>query len=1096
MEDCLLDYNEDLSEASLTANTAVPQSSDLQPKGMETEVEGDFDVRQAFRAMQKQMEIIQCHMAGGTSSKQTGKESQSVEVDFDQQIEDILAERPKYPDEDVLSIVSRQIDEVIDSQGEDSHGALFQNIVSQLELDKKSGAPVQDKLASLIKSVLTEKLSDSKLKEKYSKYERPANVEALQTTQVNKIIWDNLKSQTRSRDIRLQKIQLNNIKAMTAIAGLTNGILTSKARVDTENLLSVLADILALLGTANQDFNQFRKDLIKPELKPEYQNLCSKAIPTTIHLFGDNVSQEVRNITEATKVSKRLSHYAQYRFRDEMPFNVAGRLRAHVSAWKMLTSDPVILEWVNGYKIEFLGGFPKQLKPPSTPRFTLYEIDLIDKELIKLQEKGVLERAYHCHGEFLSNIFLRPKKDGSYRMILNLKHLNKHVEYHHFKMDTLLSAIRLMTKNCFMASVDLKDAYYTVAIDESHRKFLRFSWKGQLWQYTCMPNGLASAPRVFTKLLKPLYAQLRSKGHFCMGYIDDSFFQAETREECVYTVKCATDFFRNLGFIVHKHKSVLEPSQTLKFLGFVLDSKSMMVYPTDEKIQNLVQVIEKLESKSSITIRELAQIIGLLVSMFPAVQHGPLFYRSLECDKIRALKANAGNYDSKVLLSYEALEELDWWKQNLSQAQKPILVPDPELVLQTDASLQGWGAFIPKTLSDITVPSENRAGQSSGNLDPPVVAHSSVVRKVLSPTGCIANLSTSRGRSPATTYNGKATPITQKAKTCRLPFVRKYLRNKRVSEQAISIISASWREGTQKQYDTYHRKWSIFCNERKINPFQPSLIEVLDFLTDLFLRGLGYSGLNTARAALSTFLILNGVKTIGQHPLICRFLKGVFELRPPSARYTTTWDVSVVLNFLRELHPLDSLSLKLVTLKLVMLVALVSAQRLQSLQLLDLSTMTKSATSYTFTINQLIKQSRPGYSTTITVFLPDFEEDSRLSVYKVLEHYLILTFPLRQHCSRLFISYVKPYKPVSRDTLGRWIKTVLASAGIDVGVFKAHSTRSAAVSAAKQNSLPVEHILKTAGWKSESTFAKFYNKPISHTDSSFSSAVLTPQDQT
>ena len=122
----------------------------------------------------------------------------------------------------------------------------------------------------------------------------------------------------------------------------------------------------------------------------------------------------------------------------------------------------------------------------------------------------------------------------------------------------------------------------------------------------------------------------------------------------------------------------------------------------------------------------------------------------------------------------------------------------------------------------------------------------------------------------------------------------------------------------------------MFCNERKINPFQPSLVDVLQFLTDLFVGGLGYSGLNTARAALSSFLMLSGVKTIGTHPLICRFLKGAFELRPPSARYTTTWDVSVVLNFLRGLHPLDSLSLKFVTLKLVMLVALVSAQRLQT----------------------------------------------------------------------------------------------------------------------------------------------------------------------
>ena len=98
-------------------------------------------------------------------------------------------------------------------------------------------------------------------------------------------------------------------------------------------------------------------------------------------------------------------------------------------------------------------------------------------------------------------------------MILNLQGLNKHTEKHHFKMDTLSSAVRLMTPNCFTALIDLKDAYYSVSIAGEHHKYLRFYWKGFLYQLTCMPNGLSSASRWFTRLLKPVYFTLRQKGH-------------------------------------------------------------------------------------------------------------------------------------------------------------------------------------------------------------------------------------------------------------------------------------------------------------------------------------------------------------------------------------------------------------------------------------------------------------------------------------------------------------------------------------------------------------------------------------------------------
>ena len=63
-------------------------------------------------------------------------------------------------------------------------------------------------------------------------------------------------------------------------------------------------------------------------------------------------------------------------------------------------------------------------------------------------------------------------------------------------METLRSIINLIERirNCYMASLNLKDAYYSVQISLEERKFLRFCWKGVLYQFTCLPNGLSSCP--------------------------------------------------------------------------------------------------------------------------------------------------------------------------------------------------------------------------------------------------------------------------------------------------------------------------------------------------------------------------------------------------------------------------------------------------------------------------------------------------------------------------------------------------------------------------------------------------------------------------
>jgi hypothetical protein len=135
-------------------------------------------------------------------------------------------------------------------------------------------------------------------------------------------------------------------------------------------------------------------------------------------------------------------------------------------------------------------------------------------------------------------------------------------------MKMLEDAIKLMRPGCYMASIDLKDANYTVAIHKEHQKYLKFEFNGVLYQYTCLPNGLASAPRIFTKLLKPVYSTLRSMGHINSGYIDDSYLQGDSVEECNANIVATGSLMNTVGFLVHPDKSVLSPTQTLVFLGF------------------------------------------------------------------------------------------------------------------------------------------------------------------------------------------------------------------------------------------------------------------------------------------------------------------------------------------------------------------------------------------------------------------------------------------------------------------------------------------------------------------------------------------------
>ena len=104
-------------------------------------------------------------------------------------------------------------------------------------------------------------------------------------------------------------------------------------------------------------------------------------------------------------------------------------------------------------------------------KFPPKEEKFLNEEIEKLLTKGVIKESTHETGEFISPIFLVPKSSDSYRPILNLKKLNEHMPYTHFKIETIYSILTIITPNCYMAKLDIKDAYYSIPILEEHKKY-------------------------------------------------------------------------------------------------------------------------------------------------------------------------------------------------------------------------------------------------------------------------------------------------------------------------------------------------------------------------------------------------------------------------------------------------------------------------------------------------------------------------------------------------------------------------------------------------------------------------------------------------
>lgn len=373
----------------------------------------------------------------------------------------------------------------------------------------------------------------------------------------------------------------------------------------------------------------------------------------------------------------------------------AGRISYFYECWLNITSNPVILDWVrNGFPIPFAC----EVVQTHIPQVHLSPSERADMTVAieKLMSLGTVTSCKPCNNQFISKTFLTVKPNGEHRFILNLKILNNFISKLHFKMEDYRTASRLVPANGFMATIDLKEAYFLISIRKSDRKFLRFQFENEnreilTYEFSALPYGLSVAPRTFTKIMKEVISHLRRQGFKNVFYLDDILCIGDSYDECQTNVKATIKLLECLGFIINYGKSSLTPKQSCKFLGFMFNSINQTISLPSEKCHKINKLVQKFTNTRKCTIRNFAQLIGVLVAACPAAKYGWLYTKILERQKYLALQNNP-NFEATFKPHPIILNDLNWWKLNVFKISNSMKTASYDLEIYTDASRTGWGA--------------------------------------------------------------------------------------------------------------------------------------------------------------------------------------------------------------------------------------------------------------------------------------------------------------------------------------------------------------------------------------------------------------------
>ena len=377
------------------------------------------------------------------------------------------------------------------------------------------------------------------------------------------------------------------------------------------------------------------------------------------------------------------------------PSELCGRLRRNISFWDSIGvssfARSVIL---NGYYL------PLSSLPPTTSfrnhSSAVKHAEFVCNAIEDLIAKGSVSRVDASFVHLCSplGVVAQPNK---LRLILDLRFLNDHLTLKKFKYEDIRSAMALFEKGDFFFTFDLASAYHHIDVDPRYWKFLGFTWptpdgQSQSYVFKSLPLGLASAPYVFTKVTRDLVHHWRRQGIKCMMYLDDGAACDASEQRCnEISVQVRQDLL-SAGFIL-SDKSRFQPARSGTLLGFDLDLSSGFIFVTERRVAKLRNLVDSLVSATSATARDVARLVGTIISMGPALgKVTRLRSRSL----YEAINA-ASHFDELVHLPPRARAEILFWSSSFDQFNGRPLKPlrqDTAVFTWSDASDFGWDGFV------------------------------------------------------------------------------------------------------------------------------------------------------------------------------------------------------------------------------------------------------------------------------------------------------------------------------------------------------------------------------------------------------------------
>ena len=274
-------------------------------------------------------------------------------------------------------------------------------------------------------------------------------------------------------------------------------------------------------------------------------------------------------------------------------------------------------------------------------------------EVQKLLDKGPVKAVDPCPDQFISRIFLVPKKNGSFRPIINLGLVNHFMESLHFKKESLATLKDLLRPGKWMASVDLKDACLSVANWEGYRKYLRFSYSSVFYKLPCIPFGLCSAPKSFHEAAKTCNSSTLPPRHQ-VGYVPGQYAcdgSGKRRPRETIVIDSNTP-----GLCSEQREVTADPVTDHTLLGFP-DQFHGDKNQTDEKEGDTIS--DTMQQKPFLLAQELAQLIGKMTALFQRVHQAPLWYCKFQCLNNQMIQQPLA-FNQPVLLNQESQLELQW----------------------------------------------------------------------------------------------------------------------------------------------------------------------------------------------------------------------------------------------------------------------------------------------------------------------------------------------------------------------------------------------------------------------------------------------------